>query len=85
MRAAPPGTPKRQARKHAVEAAAERRRSAPPTRCHAINDREYTDEEQEFITATLVYRQAKAVLFMTAVDYLDMIKILGYEKVSRPV
>ncbi|HXS24439.1 MAG TPA: hypothetical protein VN719_09430 [Gemmatimonadales bacterium] len=79
----PPGIDKTKARENGVRVAAERRRSDPSSRrIHAISEREYTDEENAFISAVILYQQSHAILFMTATDYLAVLKFLGYQKTA---
>lgn len=53
-----------------------RRRQIDPTTC----EREYTDEEVEFMQAMDAYKRANGRMFPTCSEILEVIKKLGYER-----
>lgn len=54
----------------------QRRRQIDPTTC----EREYTDEEVEFMQAMDAYKRASGRMFPTCSEILEVIKKLGYER-----
>ena len=58
---------------------APRRRQIDPTTC----EREYTDEEVEFMQAMDAYKRSSGRMFPTCSEILEVITKLGYERV-RP-
>lgn len=56
-----------------------RRRQIDPTTC----ERDYTDEELEFMHALDRYKRASGRMFPTCSEVLEVLKSLGYDKV-RP-
>jgi len=57
-----------------------RRRQIDPTTC----ERDYTPEEIEFMTALDCYKRASGRMFPTCSEILEVLKSLGYQKVSAP-
>ncbi len=53
-----------------------RRRQIDPTTC----ERDYTDEEVEFMSALDHYKRASGRMFPTCSEILEVIRGLGYEK-----
>ena len=54
-----------------------RRRQIDPTTC----EREYTDEEVEFMQAMDAYKRSSGRMFPTCSEILEVITKLGYERV----
>ncbi|VTS02932.1 hypothetical protein [Tuwongella immobilis] len=74
---------RRTARERAVHAAekrnqSDRRRLIDPTTC----ERDYTDEETEFMTAMERYKRENRRPFPTWSEVLEVIRSLGYRKVA---
>jgi hypothetical protein len=40
----------------------------------------YSDEEDQLLRAAVKYRQKHKLIFLTATDYLKILKCLGYEQ-----
>jgi hypothetical protein len=57
-----------------------RRRQIDPTTC----EREYTDEELEFMHAFDRYKRTSGRMFPTCSEVLEVIRGLGYAKVATP-
>lgn len=53
-----------------------RRRQIDPTTC----EREYTDEEVEFMQAMDAYKRSSGRMFPTCSEILEVIRKLGYER-----
>ena len=64
-------------------AAVEKRRMVDPTTC----EKEYSEEEIEFLTAIDAYKRANRRPFPTWSEVLEVIRALGYRKVeaSKPI
>src|SRR5215472_11208909 len=58
----------------------ERRRQVDPTTC----ERDYTDDEIEFMKAMDQYKRANRRPFPTWSEVLEVIRALGYRKVAEP-
>jgi hypothetical protein len=58
----------------------ERRRQIDPTTC----EREYTDDEIEFMKAMDEYKRLSGRMFPTWSEVLEVIGCLGYRKVAEP-
>ena len=58
----------------------QRRRQIDPTTC----ERDYTDVEVEFMQAMDEYKRANGRMFPTCSEILEVLRDLGYEKVSKP-
>ncbi len=56
-----------------------RRRQIDPTTC----ERDYTDDEVEFMHAMDRYKRASGRMFPTCSEVLEVIRSLGYEKQTR--
>ena len=56
-----------------------RRRQIDPTTC----ERDYTDEEVEFMHALDQYKRTSGRMFPTCSEILEVIRGLGYEKLPR--
>jgi len=61
-------------------AAVEKRRMVDPTTC----EKEYSEEEIEFLTAMDSYKRANRRPFPTWSEVLEVIRALGYRKVETP-
>ncbi|MCE2805153.1 MAG: hypothetical protein LW700_08055 [Gemmataceae bacterium] len=61
-------------------AAVEKRRMVDPTTC----EKEYSEEEIEFLTAIDAYKRANRRPFPTWSEVLEVIRALGYRKVEAP-
>jgi hypothetical protein len=57
-----------------------RRRQIDPTTC----ERDYTDAEVEFMHALDQYKRSSGRMFPTCSEVLEVLRGLGYEKLSRP-
>jgi hypothetical protein len=57
----------------------QRRRQIDPTTC----ERDYSTEEIEFMQAMDAYKRASGRMFPTCSEILEVIRGLGYEKVTR--
>lgn len=57
----------------------ERRRQIDPTTC----ERDYSDDEIEFMTAIDRYRRESGRPFPTWSEVLEVVRALGYEKVAK--
>jgi hypothetical protein len=57
-----------------------RRRQIDPTTC----ERDYTNEEVEFMHALDAYKRASGRMFPTCSEVLEVLKGLGYQKVGIP-
>jgi hypothetical protein len=57
-----------------------RRRQIDPTTC----EREYSDEELEFMHAMDRYKRASGRMFPTCSEMLEVIRSLGYTKTAAP-
>ena len=55
-----------------------RRRQIDPTTC----ERDYTEEEIEFMQALDVYKRTSGRMFPTCSEILEVIRSMGYERVS---
>ncbi len=55
-----------------------RRRQIDPTTC----ERDYTDAEIEFMHALDQYKRANGRMFPTCSEILEVIRVLGYEKIE---
>ncbi len=55
-----------------------RRRQIDPTTC----EREYTDEEVEFMHALEAYKRSSGRMFPTCSEVLEVLRGLGYEKIT---
>ncbi len=58
----------------------ERRRQIDPTTC----ERDYSDDEIEFMTAMDDYKRRSARQFPTWSEVLEVIRSLGYRKIAEP-
>ena len=58
-----------------------RRRQIDPTTC----ERDYTSEEIEFMQALDIYKRANGRMFPTCSEILEVIRGLGYVRVTPPV
>ncbi len=58
----------------------QRRRQIDPTTC----EREYTDEEVEFMQALDQYKRTSGRMFPTCSEILEVLRGLGYQKVHPP-
>jgi hypothetical protein len=58
-----------------------RRRQIDPTTC----ERDYTDEEVQFMHALDAYKRASGRMFPTCSEVLEVLKGLGYQKVGSPI
>ena len=56
-----------------------RRRQIDPTTC----ERDYTEEEIEFMQALDVYKRTSGRMFPTCSEILEVIRAMGYERVSK--
>lgn len=56
-----------------------RRRQIDPTTC----ERDYTDEEVEFMHALEQYKRSSGRMFPTCSEVLEVLRGLGYEKLPR--
>jgi hypothetical protein len=56
----------------------QRRRQIDPTTC----ERDYTDEEIEFMQAMDAYKRANGRMFPTCSEILEVLRGMGYERVS---
>ena len=56
-----------------------RRRQIDPTTC----ERDYTDEEVEFMHALDQYKRSSGRMFPTCSEILEVVRNLGYEKLPR--
>ena len=74
------GGDRREDAKKMEEEKAERRRMVDPTTC----EREYGDEETEFMLAMDQYKRANRRPFPTWSEVLEVLKALGYRKVDAP-
>ena len=74
------GRDRREDAKKMEEEKAERRRMVDPTTC----EREYGDEETEFMLAMDQYKRANRRPFPTWSEVLEVLKALGYRKVDAP-
>lgn len=70
----------RRAEAGSEKAAVEKRRMVDPTTC----ERDYTEEEMEFLTAIDAYKRANRRPFPTWSEVLEVIRALGYRKVEAP-
>lgn len=57
-----------------------RRRQIDPTTC----ERDYTDEEIEFMHALDRYKRASGRMFPTCSEILEVVKAMGYAKINAP-
>lgn len=57
-----------------------RRRQIDPTTC----ERDYTDEEVEFMRALDEYKRKSGRMFPTCSELLEVVKSLGYSKAGAP-
>ena len=57
----------------------QRRRQIDPTTC----ERDYTNDEIEFMQALDAYKRANGRMFPTCSEILEVIRDLGYERVTR--
>ena len=57
----------------------QRRRQIDPTTC----ERDYTDEEIQFMHALDTYKRSSGRMFPTCSEILEVVRGLGYEKVER--
>ena len=57
----------------------QRRRQIDPTTC----ERDYTDDEVEFMNALEVYKRSSGRMFPTCSEVLEVIRGLGYAKVAK--
>jgi hypothetical protein len=74
------GRDRREDAKKMEEEKSERRRMVDPTTC----EREYGDEETEFMLAMDQYKRANRRPFPTWSEVLEVLKALGYRKVDAP-
>ena len=58
----------------------ERRRQIDPTTC----ERDYTDDEIEFMRSMDIYKRRSGRQFPTWSEVLDVVRNLGYRKVAEP-
>jgi hypothetical protein len=58
----------------------QRRRQIDPTTC----ERDYNDDEIEFMQAMDAYKRASGRMFPTCSEILEVIRSLGYVRVTRP-
>ena len=58
----------------------ERRRQIDPTTC----ERDYSDDEIEFMKAMDIYKRQSGRQFPTWSEVLEVIRCLGYRKVAEP-
>ncbi len=58
----------------------QRRRQIDPTTC----EREYTDDELEFMNAFEAYKRSSGRMFPTCSEVLEVIRNLGYVKAAKP-
>lgn len=58
-----------------------RRRQIDPTTC----ERDYTDEEIEFMNAIDEYKRTSGRMFPTCSEVLEVLRNLGYQKVKTPL
>lgn len=58
-----------------------RRRQIDPTTC----ERDYTDEEVEFMHALDAYKRTSGRMFPTCSEVLEVLKGLGYQKVGTQI
>ena len=56
-----------------------RRRQIDPTTC----EREYTDEEVEFMHALEAYKRSSGRMFPTCSEVLEVLRGLGYQKIAN--
>ncbi len=77
-RSVPVAIERRSGKERRVEG--ERRRQVDPTTC----EREYTDEEIEFMRAMDFYKRANRRPFPTWSEVLEVLRALGYRKVAEP-
>ena len=79
-------------RRTASNAVAEERRQAPrrktprrrqidPTTC----ERDYSDQEIEFMQAMDAYKRSSGRMFPTCSEILEVLRDLGYQQVGKPV
>lgn len=57
-----------------------RRRQIDPTTC----ERDYTDDELEFMNALDDYKRRSGRMFPTCSEILEVVRALGYERLTRP-
>lgn len=58
----------------------QRRRQIDPTTC----ERDYTNDEIEFMQAMDAYKRANGRMFPTCSEILEVLRDLGYQKVDAP-
>jgi len=58
----------------------QRRRQIDPTTC----ERDYSDDEIEFMQAMDAYKRANGRMFPTCSEILEVLRDLGYERVGTP-
>ena len=71
---------KTEAREGAERRKVQRRRQIDPTTC----ERDYTDEEVEFMQALDQYKRDNGRMFPTCSEILEVIRDLGYQRVQPP-
>jgi hypothetical protein len=59
----------------------ERRRQIDPTTC----ERDYTDDEVDFMKAMDIYKRRSGRQFPTWSEVLEVLRSMGYRKVEEPV
>jgi hypothetical protein len=59
----------------------QRRRQIDPTTC----ERDYTNDEIEFMQAMDAYKRSSGRMFPTCSEILEVVRNLGYARVSNPV
>jgi hypothetical protein len=72
----PVGLERRQSERRKVP----RRRQIDPTTC----ERDYTGDELEFMNALDDYKRRSGRMFPTCSEILEVVRALGYERLSRP-
>ena len=58
-----------------------RRRQIDPTTC----ERDYSDQEIEFMQAMDAYKRSSGRMFPTCSEILEVLRDLGYQQVGKPV
>lgn len=71
-----PQTGRRQSSRRKVE----RRRQIDPTTC----ERDYTDDEIDFMKAMDIYKRRSGRQFPTWSEVLEVVRCMGYRKVAEP-
>ena len=73
-------SPVAEERRQAPRRKVPRRRQIDPTTC----ERDYTDQEIEFMQAMDAYKRASGRMFPTCSEILEVLRDLGYQQVGKP-